>query len=63
VSALVSRPTENAAIGLAMRARPPRLHVPQLLLDRAACATRNDKHGYYLLGGRLNRALGNKTGE
>jgi hypothetical protein len=63
VSALVARPTENAAIGNAMRHQPPRLNLTQLLLDRAATVTRGDRHGHYLLAGRINRAINPKAGE
>jgi hypothetical protein len=57
----VSRHTETRAIGRV--GDPPRLSLPQLYLDRAACVTRRDWHGHYLLAGRINRALHAKAGE
>jgi hypothetical protein len=59
VSDLVSRPTENAAIG--RTSTPPRLSVQQILLDRTAARDRFDRLGDHLLGGLLARALGQKA--
>ncbi|MCX4750951.1 hypothetical protein OG455_41455 [Kitasatospora sp. NBC_01287] len=56
------RPTENAAIGLAMRAKPPRLNLSQLLLDRAAARHRLDRYGDWLLGLRIQRTLAGTSG-
>lgn len=52
----ISRPTENAAIGRVPK--PPRLHLGQLLLDRAVARENLDRYGDYLLAGRIARALG-----
>jgi hypothetical protein len=52
----VRRPTENAAIGRVPA--PGRLSVQQILLDRAVARENLDRFGDYLLGGRLQRALG-----
>lgn len=63
MSALVHRPTENAAIGRVMNAKPARVHIGQLLLDRAAARTRLDRYGDWLLGHRIAQALaGGKLG-
>jgi hypothetical protein len=59
----IHRPTENEAIGKAMRHPRPRLNLAQLLLDRAATVTRGDWHGHYLLAGRIDRAINPKAGE
>jgi hypothetical protein len=57
----VSRHTETRAIGRV--GDPPRLNLQQLYLDRAACVTRGDWHGHYLLAGRINRTINPKAGE
>lgn len=59
----IYRPTENAAIGRAMAAKPAQPRISQLLLDRAAARTRLDRYGDWLLGHRIAQALaGGKLG-
>jgi hypothetical protein len=54
VSALVHRPTENAAIG---RIKPRPVTLGLLLLDRATARRRIDRYADHLLGHRIVRAL------
>ena len=56
------RPTENQAIGNAMRVKPPRLNLGQLFLDRAAARDRLDRYGDWLLGLRIDRAIAGTNG-
>lgn len=59
MSALVARPTENAAIGR-IKARP--LSLGLLLIDRADARKRLDRYADHLLGHRIHRALAGTNG-
>lgn len=57
----IARPTENTAIGNAMRHRPS-WSIGLLLADRITARRSLDRYADHLLGYRIQRALAGATG-